>query len=232
MTRRSDSPPDDLLAAYADDGLDASERAEVERRLAENPAMHEEVAELRAVIAAVRESAPPPRTEPDWARMAARISAACDEVEARPTWSRRLRDWLVALAQPRRAVAVAAVAVAAAGALTLAIMGSGSNSRIETAVDIRPASDGQGAEPTDEELDNEELDNEALDDEDFEEDTVVLPEQLLLLDDELDDAGDGMGFHRAAGLELDTLAEPDYEDLLDDLSKEELDALDEFLRGV
>jgi len=79
MTRPSDpaAAPQDLLAAYADDGLDAGDRIRVEAYLAAHPEAAAELVALRGLLAEARATAPRPRQEPAWDDMARAIRAAC-----------------------------------------------------------------------------------------------------------------------------------------------------------
>src|SRR5690348_17143361 len=74
----ADGMPDALLlAAYAEDRLDAAERAEVEALLADDPVLAEDAAAARALAAA-----PPLASEAELARIIARASALVPDASA------------------------------------------------------------------------------------------------------------------------------------------------------
>ncbi|MEM9490787.1 MAG: hypothetical protein AAGC55_16690, partial [Myxococcota bacterium] len=80
MKKHPSPSVEELLAAYADGGGDAAERADVERFLADDPAARRDLAEIDRLIGLTRTLAPRPEVEPDWSRMAADIERACDQV--------------------------------------------------------------------------------------------------------------------------------------------------------
>jgi len=111
----SDSRPtdDELLAAYADGGLDPRDTARLDARTDGDGDAAAEVDALRQTINAVRATQPRPAAEPAWDEMARAIRAACDPLPApRPRVS-----WLARLLRPRVAAPILAVAAAATIAL-------------------------------------------------------------------------------------------------------------------
>lgn len=111
----SDSRPtdDELLAAYADGGLDPRDTARLDAHTDGDADAAAEVDALRQTINAVRATQPRPAAEPAWDDMARSIRAACDPLPApRPRVS-----WLARLLRPRVAAPILAVAAAATIAL-------------------------------------------------------------------------------------------------------------------
>ncbi len=114
----SDSRPtdDELLAAYADSGLDPRQTARLDARTGADPTAAAEVAGLRQTINAVRAAQPRPAAEPAWDEMARAIRAACDPLPA----PRTRASWLGLLLRPRVAAPILALAAAATIALVFA----------------------------------------------------------------------------------------------------------------
>lgn len=109
MSAGDDDAPgaDELIAAYADDprSLTAAERRAVEARCAEDPAAQRMLAEARAALAALRQTAPP-AVEPDWTAFGAQLRDAIAR-EPAPRQVRRRRGLVAAGAF----AALAAIAV-------------------------------------------------------------------------------------------------------------------------
>lgn len=214
MKRARTAPPEELLAAYADGGVSDEERTVVEQYLAENPGAREELEAIRELVARTREAVPHPVEEPEWSQMARRILAMCEieRDEPRTAWQ-RAREWLAGAFRPRNA-AVLGAAVAAAIVMFAIWRGPGSATRPDSRPDSRPAVDWSAVD---------EILAESADDEDG-----SAPD-IDVIDDGDDDGGDDAALEYVVGSGLELLAEPDYEAWLDDLSAEELDALDALL---
>lgn len=239
--------PEELLAAYADDGLEPEERALVEHFLTQNPSSARELDELQSVVERLREHACAERTgpAPSWDAMAADIRRGCDQAEAARArrWPVRLRTRLRRLFTPGPALALGA-AVMATAALLLVIRhwGKGGHepqidrndpaqlvrSDVQTTDEpamvptrslvpaIRPPVDNAvlvdepmiGAFPDDLHAAFDTIDGEVMDGE-LMENVEWLADDMALL----------------TGLELDVLAEPTYEDSLEDMSDATLEEL-------
>lgn len=144
MKRQRQPAPEELLAAYADDGLHPDERAAVERHLDTHPEARQELDELRATIAQTRSLAPEPASEPDWDRMLRDIGDACDAAAApdRIGFAARLREWVQGALRPRYAVGLA---VCAAVVLLVLLALDGRDSTTREVAD--PRGDDQVVEP-------------------------------------------------------------------------------------
>jgi len=111
---------DELLAAYADGGLDPRDTARLDAHTDGDPDAAAEVDGLRRTINAVRATQPRPTAEPAWDQMARSIRAACDPLPA----PRPRARWLVRLLRPRVAAPILAIAAAA----TIALIWTGRHS--------------------------------------------------------------------------------------------------------
>lgn len=241
VSRPTTDSPEELLAAYADDGLDDDERRNVESFLSQNPEHAEELDALREVVAQVRELAPRPQAEPNWDRLAADISRACDEAAAQDavTWWAKLSRWLQDSFRPRYAVAMAGAAVAIL-ALFLFARGYDDDKTPSAPDNVAPVLEVADNDPALElELIEDELDLEGLDE-------IELAEVIAGLEDELaadldleaslsfEDASEWVELDNSIAspgddLELELFGEPDYDSWLGELSEEDLDALDAYL---
>ena len=119
MTRLN---PEELLAAYADGGLNHTEREAVEAYLEDNPGARSELDGIRSMLTRVRENPPEPASEPSWAAMSVAINEATGqttgettgEAEAAPAgFAARLQAWFDGLSRPRLVMGGLAMAAAA-----------------------------------------------------------------------------------------------------------------------
>ncbi|BBK38308.1 hypothetical protein STAQ_33860 [Allostella sp. ATCC 35155] len=126
-----------LLPWYANGTLDAEERQQVERALAQSAELREELALLRQVSQAVVASTDTlPEPDPDgFARLMARIDAepqrAPVAAPAAPGLVARMAGWLQAAWKP--ALAAAAVVIAVQSAAIVALVGDRSEGEFRTA---------------------------------------------------------------------------------------------------
>jgi hypothetical protein len=231
MKRAKTAPPEELLAAYADGGVTDEERAVVEQYLDENPHAREELDAIRELVVRTRAAVPRPVEEPEWSTMARRIIAMCDRDEDEPAsaWQ-RARDWLASAFRPRNAVLLGA---AVAAIVMFALWRGGDLPGPDQAPEQAIARDDDGAHRLDRAPDNRpdsrpEVDWNAVDD--------ILAESAEEDDGDVEGGDDGDGdeaaLEYAVGGGLELFAEPDYESWLDDLSAEELDALDALLKDT
>lgn len=218
MRRQSSPRPEELLAAYADGGLDPAECAKVERYLADEPLAQRELEEIRSVLSQVRETAPEAAAEPNWAQMSTRIHAMCNELEDGRKLGHTLLDWLRRLFEPRYRVGLAAVAVIAV--LAFVIVRNLDHERAPLAQE-HGATVPQFPQPVDEKADRVPPVEDSLDEMDMDDIDTELDE----LEDEVEES-----IEYATGFGLDMFAEPDYESWVDALSEEALGELDEVLR--
>ena len=254
MTSHASPTPEELLAAYADDGLEPAEIARVEAYLAQHPDARSQVDDIRALLTSVREHPPRPQVEPDWTAMSVDIANACDEAAPAGWWA-RLRAWL---ATPRNAVGAIGLVAAAAVLLALAFNWPGSDSAgpgvAQDEIRAPGETDGDGDDPALEQAlddaladglaalegDVEDLDDEVLDTlfealdptavDMEEEQELALAGERVLSEDVL---ADWLGSEDPLGSEsiddeydADALDSFDDSDWLEDLSERELDQLD------
>lgn len=238
MKRAKIAPPEELLAAYADGGVDDEERAIVEQYLAENPAAREELEAIRELVARTRNAVPRPVEEPEWSKMARRIIAMCEleQDEPRSVWQ-RAGDWLARAFRPRPALLLGAAATAI---VLFAVWrgsgtpGAGNTPRLPIATDHSASRTGDETATSDRPDSRPEVDWGAVEDILAEsagdsDDAAASPgDPNSGPDDDPNSDDDEVLEYAVGGLEL--FAEPDYESWLDDLSADELDALYELLR--
>lgn len=239
--------PEELLAAYADDGLEPDERAAVERFVAGDPSSARELNELQTVVERLREHARAERTgtDPSWEVMAADIRRACNEVEAARArrWPALLRRGLRRLFTPRPALALGAAAMAAAALLLVLHHGDAGDDTQQTGRSgpeqlAHASSHAPDAPITDRSSSPTAVTRSAVGEPaPMDEPTLgLVPDELHAAFDTIDsEAADGELMENVewladdmallTGLELDVLAEPMYEDFLEDVSEETLDEL-------
>jgi hypothetical protein len=246
MTRNDDIAVEELLAAYADGALDGDDRARVEAYLADHPEAADEVEALRAVINDTRATQPRPSHEPDWAAMR---QAIADEVGGygsapAPSWWRRLLRPRYGLTAALAAAAVVVLIVSTGGerltpAPTATSTGDGgAETRAET---------GEPLEIADQPLELRAARVADLDESELDDLLAELEPGALAPDADAPDAdgepvddpvltADEMAIWTADAdadplLEIGLFGDPELDDLLDDLSEEELSELDAFLSG-
>lgn len=239
--------PEELLAAYADDGLEPEERAAVERFVAGDPSSARELNELQSVVERLREHARAERTgtAPSWEAMAADIRRACNEAEAARArrWPARLRRGLHRLFTPRPVLALGAGVMAAAALLLVLHRGNAGDDTQQTGRSgpeqlAHSSSHAPGAPITDRSSSPAPVTRSAVGEPaPVDEPTLgLVPDELYAAFDTLDsETADGELMENVewladdmallTGLELDVLAEPMYEDFLEDVSEETLHEL-------
>jgi anti-sigma factor RsiW len=236
----------DLLAAYADGGLSGAERARVESLLETDAGARAELAALRQVINATRAAQPRPSAEPAWDEMAAAIRAACErQAPTRsPGLTARIGAWARRLLRPRFAAPVVAVAAA----VVLFAVWSGSSDRDPARRDAPTVAQQPAPTTPDdtvpgvmlrasevEDLDSAELDallatlGPASMDPDDDEAAREAVDDVTLPDDVVAEWVLAEAAPVSEPAETDLFGVPDYGTLLDELSEEEIDALDAFL---
>ncbi|MCG8422883.1 MAG: hypothetical protein MJE77_33675 [Proteobacteria bacterium] len=261
MKRHRSISSEELIAAYADKGLEGDERASVEDFLADHPQRRDDVAGVREVVARVRELAPRPDEEPNWERMAANIGRACDDIVARreASWLGRQRARLDHLFRPRYAIALASCAIAVIAliaVLNLGERGSFPDTRETPHLAVDPAFDfsvdfsvltgEDGLEDVDE-ADHDQFLARLTGDftaapsaDDLSADDAALPSWPGRPDDTVVLPADavvewatisGGTSMEQQGSDEEFFGEPEYDSWLGELSEEELDALDIYLEG-
>lgn len=255
MTRRDIDNPEQLLSAYADDGLTADEQRAVDAYLDGNPAERAELEHLRDTLREVKALSPSVRDEPAWGAMTAAISREIDIVEAERdnTLGNRFWRWF------RRPGVIAGfgTAAVAAGAIAFFVMRDGGAADTQPTGDqiasidteptrslIRPAPGPDIASDLDTTTDLDDMDEDELDamlasftlegDDDNGDDVFgdLLIDDDLLSDDALVEwTAEDEGPSYTSGLGVDMFDEPEY-DWLDELDEDQIDALDRYLDSI
>lgn len=217
----------ELLAAYADGGLSGAERARVEAHLADDAEARAEVDALRRAINATRAAQPRPAAEPAWDEMARAIRAACEAEGPTPAPRRGVLAWLRELVRPRYAGPVLVVAAA----VVLFVVWSGQRGDERPSVGPAPHERVAATAPAVEPPAVDALRAEAVEDLDDAELDALLAElePAAELDDTEFDPSETLPADGVATFDDDFFAVPDYGALLDELSEDEIDALDAFL---